>query len=136
MKWPLISSLLVAAGLALHAAQVRQTNSAILFEGARLVAGDGLSPTENSAFLVEGARFSRVGRKGQIPLPTGATRVDLTSKTVIPALIDTHNHLGWTDQRTNVATKQSYTRQLVIDHLQRYAYYGVAATLSMGLDRW
>jgi imidazolonepropionase-like amidohydrolase len=24
----------------------------------------------------------------------------------------------------------------VIDHLQRYAYYGVAATLSMGLDRW
>jgi imidazolonepropionase-like amidohydrolase len=26
--------------------------------------------------------------------------------------------------------------RLVIDHLQRYAYYGVAATLSMGLDRW
>jgi imidazolonepropionase-like amidohydrolase len=23
-----------------------------------------------------------------------------------------------------------------VDHLQRYAYYGVAATLSMGLDRW
>ena len=137
MKWWLICSLLVAAGLvSVNGAQVRQANSAILFEGARLIAGDGLPPTENSAFLVEGARFTRVGRKGQIPLPAGATRVDLTGKTVIPALIDTHNHLGWTDQRTNVATRQSYTRQLVIDHLQRYAYYGVAATLSMGLDRW
>src|SRR4029453_17993273 len=45
-------------------------------------------------------------------------------------------HLGWTDHKTNKATKTSYTRELVIDHLQRYAYYGVAAALSMGLDRW
>jgi hypothetical protein len=98
--------------------------------------GDGRAPIESSAFLVAGSTFTRVGRKGEIPLPAGATRVDLTGKTVIPALIDTHNHLGWTNQRTNVATKQSYTRESVIDHLQRYAYYGVAATLSMGLDRW
>ncbi len=115
---------------------MRPTRRAVLFEGARLIAGDGLPPIENSAFLVEDSRFTRVGRKGEIPLPASATRVDLTGKTVIPALIDIHNHLGWTDQRTNVATKQSYNRDLVIDHLQRYAYYGVAATLSMGLDRW
>ncbi len=120
----------------LSANQAGPIGSAVLFEGARLIAGDGRTPMENSAFLVDGQRFTRVGRKGEIPLPVGATRVDLTGKTVIPALIDTHNHLGWTDQRTNKATKQSYTRALVIDHLQRYAYYGVAATMSMGLDRW
>ena len=116
--------------------QARQSSGPVLFEGARLIAGDGRAPIENSAFLVEGGRFTRVGRKGEIPLPSGATRVDLTGKTVIPALIDTHNHLGWTNQKTNTATKTSYTRELVVDHLQRYAYYGVAATLSMGLDRW
>jgi imidazolonepropionase-like amidohydrolase len=109
---------------------------AILFEGARLITGDGIAPIQSSAFLVQGNRFTKVGRKGDIALPTGATRVDLTGKTVIPALIDIHNHLGWTNQKTNKATKESYTRESVIDHLQRYAYYGVAATLSMGLDRW
>jgi imidazolonepropionase-like amidohydrolase len=110
--------------------------SSVLYEGARLIAGDGRAPIESSAFLVEGGRFSRIGRRGEIPVPARSARIDLTGKTVIPALIDTHNHLGWTDQRTNRATKSSYTRALVVDHLQRYAYYGVAATLSMGLDRW
>jgi imidazolonepropionase-like amidohydrolase len=85
---------------------------------------------------VENGKFTRVGKKGDLQAPAGATRVDLTGKTVMPALIDIHNHIGWTNHKTNQATKTSFTRELVIDHLQRYAYYGVAATLSMGLDRW
>jgi hypothetical protein len=36
--------------------------SVTLFEGARLVVGDGSTPIENSAFLVQGTRFVRVGR--------------------------------------------------------------------------
>jgi imidazolonepropionase-like amidohydrolase len=128
--------LVAAAFVCLSANQARVAGPAVLFEGARLIMGDAGGPIENSAFLVEGNRFTRVGRKGDVRLPAGAARVDLTGKTVIPALIDIHNHLGWTDQRTNTASKQNYTRALVIDHLQRYAYYGVAATLSMGLDRW
>jgi imidazolonepropionase-like amidohydrolase len=125
---------IVFAGLSAN--QVRPAGGATLFEGARLIAGDGRPPIDNSAFVVEGGRFTKVGKKGEVQPPAGATRVDLTGKTVIPALIDIHNHLGWTNQKTNTATRQSYTRELVVDHLQRYAYYGVAATLSMGLDRW
>jgi imidazolonepropionase-like amidohydrolase len=113
-----------------------QAAGATLFEGARLIVGDGRAPIENSAFLIEGNKIARVGKKGDVRAPAGATRVDLTGKTVIPALIDIHNHLGWTNLKTNQATKTSFTRELVVDHLRRYAYYGVAATLSMGLDRW
>jgi len=135
VRW--LGWLLLAAFVASVAAgQNRPVSRSVLFEGGRLIAGDGRPPLENAAFLVEGSRFTKVGRTSEILLPAGAARVDLSGKTVIPALIDTHNHLGWTDQRTNIATKHSYTRGQVIDHLQRYAYYGVAATLSMGLDRW
>ena len=130
-----VSIVIVGFGL-VAASQARQASGVVLFEGARLIAGDGGTAIENSAFLVEGNRFTRVGRKGEIALPAGAARIDLTGKTVIPALIDIHSHLGWTNQRTNRATRESYTRALVVDHLQRYAYYGVAATLSLGLDRW
>jgi len=129
-------ALAVALGVTALAGQAPPAGRATLFEGARLIAGDGRPPLENAAFLVERGKIARVGAKGSIQAPAGAERVDLTGKTVIPALIDIHNHLGWTDQKTNVATKTSFTRELVVDHLRRYAYFGVAATLSMGLDRW
>ena len=54
-----------------------------LFEGARLITGDGSAPIESSAFIVQNNRFTRVGRRGEIQAPAGATRVDLTGKTVM-----------------------------------------------------
>ncbi len=105
----------------------------ILFEGARLVNGDG-SVTENSAFVIEGGKFASVGKKGEVKAPAGATRVNLTGKTVIPALVDTHVHLGWYVVKTNQIGANTYTRENLIDNLQRVAYYGVAAVQSMGID--
>jgi imidazolonepropionase-like amidohydrolase len=46
-----------------------------------------------------------------------------------------HSHLGYTVVRTNQTAKETYTRDNLLDHLQRYAYYGIAATLSLGVDR-
>src|SRR5439155_106681 len=66
-----------------------------LFEGARLIVGDGTPPIENSAFIVQNNRFTRIGRKGDLPAPPGARRIALTGKTVMPALIDAHVHLGY-----------------------------------------
>jgi imidazolonepropionase-like amidohydrolase len=107
----------------------------VLYEGERLIVGDG-RVIESAAFLVQNNRIARVGRKGEVPLPPGATRVDLTGKTVMPAIVDPHNHMGYTNQKTGVSTKENFTRATLVDHLQRYAYYGIAATMSMGLDRW
>ncbi|MGC4080657.1 MAG: hypothetical protein QM736_00690 [Vicinamibacterales bacterium] len=127
---------LMGLSLAWVTAQSNAGHGAILLEGARLITGEGTAPVESSAVLIENGHISRVGRKGEVPLPRGGTRVDVTGKTVMPALVDMHNHIGWTNQRTGVATKTSFTRANVVDHLERYAYYGVAAALSMGLDRW
>jgi NCS1 family nucleobase:cation symporter-1 len=92
-----------------------------VFEGARLIVGDGSDPIENAAFIVDGARIVGVGRADQLQIPAGAARVNLTGKTVMPAIIDTHTHLA-------------VTREGLIDHLQRKAYYGVGAALSLGQD--
>ena len=105
-----------------------------VFEGARLITGDGGAPVENSAFVVENNRFTAVGRKGELNVPSGATRVDLTGKTVMPAIIDAHGHLGFLDMANGTMSKANFTRENYIDHLQRYAYHGVAATISTGTD--
>jgi imidazolonepropionase-like amidohydrolase len=102
-----------------------------LFEGARLITGDG-STIENSAFLVENTQFTRVGRRGQIPLPAGGVRVDLTGKTVMPAKVDLHGHFGYQHDWDGTMAKEYYTRDNLVDHLERLAYYGVSATIGVG----
>jgi imidazolonepropionase-like amidohydrolase len=125
--------LAIAVGLpAMLSSQARRP--AIWFEGARLIVGDRTPPVQNSAFLVEGDAFTWVGRTGERQPPAGATRVDLTGRTVIPALIDGHNHIGLVNEKDGSNAKANYTRDNLIDQLQRYAYYGTAAAMSMGLE--
>jgi imidazolonepropionase-like amidohydrolase len=112
----------------------RGASRATWFEGARLIVGDGSAAIESAAFLVEGDTFTWVGRKGERQPPAAATRVDLSGKTVIPALIDGHNHMGLVNEHDGSNSKANYTRANLIDQLERYAYYGTTATLSMGLE--
>jgi len=56
-------------------------------------------------------------------VPTGATRVDLAGKTVMPMIIDTHVHL-------------SRTRDALLRDLRLRAYYGVSTALSLGTDNY
>ena len=107
---------------------------AMWFEGARLIVGDPGAPIENSAFLVEGDSFVWVGQQGEAEMPEGAVRVDLSGKIVIPALIDAHQHIGLTNIKDGTESKDNYTRENLVEHLERTAYHGVAATMSLGLE--
>jgi imidazolonepropionase-like amidohydrolase len=118
----LLCGLLLITNLPEPAASQGRGGTVAVFEGARLIVGDGSAPVENATFIVDGGRFTQVGAAGQrgIP-PASARRVDLRGKTVMPAIIDTHNHM-------------SNERAALIDQLQRKAYYGVAVVTSLGQD--
>jgi imidazolonepropionase-like amidohydrolase len=133
MRRLLLTTGFVAIATWLAWAQTR--TGPVLFEGARLVTGEPRAPVDDSAFLVDGGRITAVGARGAVKAPPGATVIDLRGKTVMPALVDAHSHLGYTDVRTGQTTAASYTRDNLLDHLRRYAYYGIAATASLGLDR-
>ena len=111
------------------------SSSAVLYEGALLIVGDRTAPIANSAFLVEDGRFTAVGSAGTVDAPAGAARVDLSGKTVMPAIVDGHVHLGYADVAAMTDTPANYSRDNIIEHLERLAYHGVGAALSMGLDR-
>jgi imidazolonepropionase-like amidohydrolase len=105
------------------------------FEGATLITGDNRAPIPDAALAIDGDRITAVGPRTSVRAPRGATVVDVRGKTVMPALVDSHSHLGYIDMRSGEAAASNYTRENVLDHLRRYAYYGIAATLSLGLDR-
>jgi len=92
-----------------------------VFEGARLIVGDGSVPIEDAVFIVEGDRFTHAGRRADVQIPGDASRVDLSGKTVMPAIVNTHMHLA-------------STRENRVDQLQHMAYYGAGLVMSLGLD--
>ena len=131
-RWVVIGLLaVVSAGCA--SSEVSRDGAA-WFEGARLIDGTGGAPMEQSAFLVEDGVFAWVGRQGEREAPEGAERVDLAGKTVIPALIDAHQHIGLTNVKEGSHRKENYTRANLVEHLERTAYHGVAVTMSLGLE--
>ena len=127
-----ITTVWIAQAGAQAPAGPRAAAAVTLFEGARLIDGSGGAPIEDSAFLVVNNRFTEVGRRGAIRVPPGAKRVDLAGKTVIPGLVDGHSHIGYMRNLTSGA--QNYTRDNILDHMRRFAYFGVAASQSMGTD--
>jgi imidazolonepropionase-like amidohydrolase len=124
---------LVAAACGSTTPASPQQSTAVVFEGARLILGDERAPIDNAAFIVDNGMFTYVGPAGTVQVPEGTTRVNLAGKTVMPALIDAHGHMGY--RRGASFRVDNYTRENLIDHLQRQAYHGVAAFMSMGTEQ-
>ena len=113
--------LLTAAAAAIAFTVTRaQGPAATVFEGARVIVGDG-RVIENATVVMQGDRLMQVGPAATVKPPAGATRISLTGKTVMPAIVDAHVHTSTT------------APELVAD-LQQRARFGVGAALSMGLD--
>jgi imidazolonepropionase-like amidohydrolase len=123
---------IVAAACVVQIYAQRNNPPAVVFEGARLITGDGSTPIENSAFVIQGNVFTRVGRRGEVQIPAGAQRVNLSGKTVIPGKVDLHGHIGYQHDWDGTMAKEYFTRENLVDHLQRMAYYGVSGVVGVG----
>jgi imidazolonepropionase-like amidohydrolase len=136
MSCQVVRQMIIALGLVVFAAALgaqpapAQTR---LFEGARVIPGDGSAAIDNAAILVENGRITRVGPRADIAVPAGATRVDLSAKTVMPAIIATHVHPGFQAGTSYVA--ENYKRENVIDDLNRALYFGISIAMSQGVER-
>ena len=102
-----------------------------LLDNVRVIIGDG-SVLESGALLVDGGRISAVGLRSEIETELNVEVINLSGKTIMPALIDSHAHLGYEGHTSWGA--ENYSRENLIDHLQRYAYYGFSAVFSAGSD--
>lgn len=75
----------------------------IAIRAGRLVDPDAGSATSNRIILVESGKFREIG--ANIAIPSGAEVIDLSNYSVLPGLVDAHNHLALTykkDPENNV----------------------------------
>jgi imidazolonepropionase-like amidohydrolase len=112
------AAIAIAAAMGLAAPALAQN---VVFEGGRVIVGDGSAPIENATVVVENGKITQVGPAANVKAPAGATRVDAKGKTIMPTLIDTHVHLSKTMDGLNTDMK-------------RRAYFGIGAAMSLGSD--
>ena len=62
--------------------------------GAMLIDGTGAAPVPDAAVVVDGDRVPAAGARGALSWPNDAEVIDVRGRTIIPGLIDSHDHLA------------------------------------------
>src|SRR5882724_1537643 len=85
------------------------------FTGARIIDGTGRPAMEKATLIVREGRIEAIGPS--VKVPPGMRQTDLSGKTIIPGLINTHGHVSDLSQ------------------LGLYARYGVTTVFSLGGEK-
>jgi imidazolonepropionase-like amidohydrolase len=104
----------------------------VVLKGARLIDGTGRPAIENSVLVIEGDRVMAAGPAGGITIAKDADVRDVSGKTIMPALVNLHGHLGLSTNGADVAPQ--YTQENVVKQLNKYLSYGIATVASFGQD--
>ena len=84
--------------------------------GATLIDGTGGPVQQDSAVLVDADRIQAVGARGAVDIPPGAEVVDLSGLTLMPGLIDTHDHLA--DKNYSLLSRWEIEEPASLAHLK------------------
>lgn len=133
MRLPTLLTALASALclLASASAMAQPAAAPTVLQNVRIIDGQGGAPIENGSIVIRAGRIEAVQAPGA-RAPDGARVVDLRGKTVMPALIAGHAHLGITNGVKSGAaeiTEANVTRQL-----QKYARHGVGTVAVFGTD--
>jgi imidazolonepropionase-like amidohydrolase len=131
---------LTAAGAGGQGAPPAGTGRTVLLRPARVF--DGVSGTARSGVvvLVRGDRIDAVGAAADVPVPAGATIVDLPGLTLLPGLIDAHSHVllhpynetSWDDQVLRESSGLRVARATV--HLRQTLLAGFTTLRDLGTE--
>ncbi len=105
------------------------STNGLLLRNATIIDGNGGQPVI-ADLLIKGDTIAGIGPALK---DEGAEATDLSGKTILPALISTHVHVG-TLQGNSVAPEH-YTRENILAQLKKYETYGVENIQVMGTDR-
>ncbi|GAA3076613.1 amidohydrolase family protein [Streptosporangium carneum] len=110
---------------------------ALALTGATVLVGDTLEPCESATVLVENGLIAAVGQN--VAAPRSALVLDMTGRTVLPGLIDSHVHLGPPETTRGVRPGPLARSRAVVDWMRfqpgkrrGFLGHGVTTVCSLG----
>ncbi len=70
-----------------------QSQKVVVIRAAQLFDGKSDRLASNQVIVIQGERIAEVGPAGSVKIPAGAQEIDLGTSTVLPGLIEGHNHM-------------------------------------------
>lgn len=106
----------------------------ILIRGGSLIDGTGSPPRPNAAILVDGETITEVGDSEQVVGAEDVTIIDATGKTMMPGLIDAHDHLCHTglNLMDRAAAPLSLTMMRVAENIKVTLEAGITTLRDLG----
>jgi imidazolonepropionase-like amidohydrolase len=124
----LLTTVFLSCGANRNKSSISQAS--ILLDHVRLIDGNGGAPVEDTRLLLKDGKIAAIGADIS---DKDATVINLEGKTVMPALISAHSHIG---TLKGTSTKpENYTEDNILAQLKRYESYGVLHIMAMGTDR-
>lgn len=94
LRSPLALGLALVVALASLAPEALGADDAVqVIHAGRLVDVEAGRVLRDQVIVIRGDRIEAVGPRGRVKVPEGASTIDLSMRTVLPGLIDTHTHL-------------------------------------------
>jgi predicted amidohydrolase YtcJ len=89
--------------------------------GGTLYDGTGAPPIKDSIVILQDEYIIGVGKKSEIEIPAGAEVYDITGKTVLPGLIDSHCHFLWMgiDMNTKILLNDSTSLEEALQKIRQ-----------------
>jgi imidazolonepropionase-like amidohydrolase len=125
--------IVTALALVIASAALAQPRVDLALIDGTVITVDGRN-TMAQAIAIGGGTIVAIGTTAEIMAQAeGAKVVELAGKTVVPTLISTHVHPGF--QRGTTYAAANFTRDTVMNDLNRALYFGISVVQSQGIER-
>jgi len=121
-------SLIAALGVSIASGEPARAEPVALIH-ARVVDGTGAPARTDLAMVVDHGQIIGLA----MTPPAGVRIIDLQGRTIMPALISDHSHVGLVDGMS--AASANYTRANILAALNQYVRYGVLTVTALGLNK-
>jgi imidazolonepropionase-like amidohydrolase len=129
---PAVGALLLTATLSFQPSLAQapapgsSTGSTVALTGGRVIDGTGGAPLPQATIVITDGRIAAVGAPAAVRIPAGATRIDMSGRTIMPGMINAHAHV-------NIDSEvKTPVRDQLVQRLRTYADYGVTTAVSLG----
>jgi imidazolonepropionase-like amidohydrolase len=114
---------------------VETVDPTLAIVGGWLIDGTGHVPYGDAVVLIAGNRIKAVGRRGELTVPPQITVIDARGKTILPGIIDAHNHLegvGLGDADAEFTSTPEKLKQVILQNAQLDLLSGVTTIRDLG----